>query len=418
MAAESVIDMSIIRKIAAYVLLVGVYGFTWLIAILGGLIPRRRWKPTGRIMVTGTFHNPNWYLSHLTPLSRSGVKEVILVVDEPALPLDKVRFVCPPRWAARLLSRAGAKAIWMILAGLHYRPDLYMGYHLGPGPCSALVAARIWGRPACYQMTGGPVVIIGGGVDAVESIGGALGRPSRLIEALAMKVVKQFDLVVVRGTKAREFLAARGVKESVTIITGSVNGRQQLPSRGRDIHLIYVGRLSPIKQVHQFIAVVDRIRVAMPDVRAVIVGDGPLRGDLRARAEQLKVSEHIEFPGRSEDVGGFLARSRVFVLTSKSEGLSIAMVEAMAAGVVPVVADVGELSDLVVNGVNGYLITPNCIEEYASRILSLLQDNSLWARCSCCAIDAAKAQCNIDVVTAKWRHHLHDVVARASGHGT
>jgi len=97
-----------IRKTASYILLVSVYGFTWLVAVLGRVIPRRRWKPTGRIAVTGTIFNPNWYLSHIMPLTHCGVKEVILIIDEPMQPLDKVRFVCPPKWLAKLISRAGA----------------------------------------------------------------------------------------------------------------------------------------------------------------------------------------------------------------------------------------------------------------------------------------------------------------------
>jgi glycosyltransferase involved in cell wall biosynthesis len=403
-----------VRKAAAYILLISVYGFTYLAALLGGIIPRRAWKPTGRIMVTGTFHNPNWYLSHVTPLARSGVREVILVVDEPQLPLERVRFVCPPKWLARLISRAGAKAIWMIIAGLRYRPDLYMGYHLAPGACSALVAGRLLGRPSCYQMTGGPVEIVGGGIDSTEGIGAFLGRPSRLIEALAIKVVRQFELVVVRGNKAKKFLAARDVKGSVAIITGSVNGCRQLPQNDRDIHLIYVGRLSPIKQLHQFIAIVDTIRHTIPNIRAAIVGDGPLEASLHAYTEELALTQNIEFFGKTKDVESLVIRSRIFVLTSKSEGLSIAMAEAMNAGVVPVVAGVGELSDLVVDGVNGYFVEPNDIHEYARKAAFLLTDEALWIRYSYKAIEAARRHCDIAVVTEKWRQHLQDVVSQAS----
>jgi glycosyltransferase involved in cell wall biosynthesis len=407
--------MSVIRKAAACILLVCVYGFTWLVATLSKVIPREPWKPTGRIIVTGTFHNPNWYLSHITPLSLSSVKEVILVVDEPQLPLERVKFVCPPKWLVRLISRAGAKAIWMIIAGFRYRPDLYMGYHLAPGACSALLAGKLLGRPSCYQMTGGPVGIIGGGFAASDSIGAALGHPSRVIEAMAVGVVRQFELVVVRGNRAKEFFAARNIKRTVAIITGSVNGCEQLPQDDRDIDLIYVGRLSSIKQVHQFVAIVDAIRHTMPGVRAAIVGDGPLQTDLRACANELGLARNIEFLGKRKDVEAFLARSRVFVLTSKSEGLSIAMAEAMAAGVVPVVADVGELRDLVADGVNGYLIEPNNVNQYARRALSLLRDEELWTQYSLRAIEAARRHCDIEVVSQKWSQVLRDVVSRASG---
>jgi len=351
--------MSILHKVVAYVLLVGVYGFTLLAVVLGRIIPHRPWKPTGRIVVTGTFFNPNWYLSHIRPLTQSGIKEVILVIDEPQLPLERVRFVCPPRWIARLFSRAVAKAIWMIVAGLRYRPDLYMGYHIAPGACSALVAGKLMGRPSCYQMTGGPVEIIGGGFKSIESVGGSLGRPSKLIETLALKVVKQFDLVVVRGNKAREFVTALKVKRPVAIITGSVNGGLQLPQAGREIHLVFVGRLVPIKQTNQFIDIVDAVRQKMPNIRAAIVGDGPQMAYIKDRTKQLGLTGSIEFLGKIQNVKTVLECSKVFVLTSQSEGLSISMAEAMAAGTVPVVADVGELSDLVMDGVNGYLVEPN-----------------------------------------------------------
>ena len=408
--------MGIIRSVLAYILLVSTYGITLLMAVLGRMIPHRPWKPTGRIMVTGTFHNPNWYLSHVTPLSRSGVKEVIIVTDEPQLSLEHVRFSCWPRWLSRLLSRTGARAICMIIASFRYRPDLYMGYHLGPGSCTVLVVGKLMGRPTCYQMTGGPVEIIGGGFGAAEGIGAPLGRPSRLIETMSLAIVRLFDIVVVRGNKAKEFLAAHDIKGSVAIITGSVNGCKQLAQNDREIHLVFVGRLSLIKQIHQFIAIVDAVRRIMPNVRAAIVGDGPLKAELRAYSEELGLAENIKFLGKRKDVESLLVCSKIFVLTSRSEGLSIAMAEAMVAGVVPVVADVGELGDLVIDGVNGYLVEPNNIDEYTKRVVSLLQDQALWKKYSLRAIKEVKEHCDIEVVTGKWRQHIRDVVSQTSGH--
>ncbi|MDX9880296.1 MAG: glycosyltransferase [Sedimentisphaerales bacterium] len=408
--------MSTIRRIASYGLLVSVYAVTWLVAVVGYAIPRRRWKPNGRILVTGTFFNPNWYLSHILPLARSGLEEVLLIVDEAQQPIEKVRFLCPPRWLAVLTTRAVAKAVWMIIAGIRYRPDLYMGYHLMPGSCSALLAGRLLGRPACYQMTGGPVEIVGGGYGAIDSPESALGRPSRLIESLATKVVRQFDLVVVRGNQAKRFLEARHPKGTVAIITGSINGSARSSRHDRLVHLVFCGRLSPIKQVHQFIALVDRVRCVIPGVRAEILGDGPLKAELQAYARQLGLTENIAFLGKTGDVQSHMVRSRVFILTSMSEGLSIAMAEAMSAGVVPVVAEIGELGDLVKDGENGYLVRPNCTEEYAARTLSLLRDEALWQQLSRKAIEAARSYCDIETVSEKWRRHIQGTVARASGH--
>jgi len=407
--------MSIVRKVAVYILLTSTYGITYLIALLGSIIPRRSWNPTGRVLVTGTFYNDGWYLSHVTPLSRCGMKEVIMVTDEPQLPLERVKVVCPPSWALRLFGRIGARTIWVFIAGFRYRPDLYMGYYLAPGACTALVVGKLLGRPSCYQMTSGPVTIVGGGFAVIDSIEGTLGRPSKLIETLALRVIRKFELVIVRGNRAKEFLATRGIKDSVTVITGSVNSCRQQLQNDRDIHLIFIGRLSPVKQVDQFINIVREVAQAIPSIRAVIIGDGPLADDLKTQVTQLGLKHNIQFLGRRKDVSELLAHSKIFILPSKTEGLSIALAEAMTSGVVPVVADVGELGDLVEDGVNGYLIQPNSIEDYVDRVMSILGNFEHWQELSGKACNAAMQLCDVSVVSKRWHDHLQATIARAPG---
>ena len=399
---------------AAFAILAVVYGLTWLIAVLCSFMPRRRWKPTGRIMVTGTFHNSGWFLSHVTPLAQSGVKEVILIVDEPQEAMDRVRFVCPPKWLALVLGRATVKLMWMVVAGIRYRPDLYMGYHIFPGACSALIAARIMGRPACYQMTGGSIEIVGGGVDAENRLLSSLKQPSRFIERLATSIVRQFDLVVVRGKKALEFLAQRSMRGTVSVITGSVQSVTSPSDEQRPYDLVFVGRLSATKQPSQFVETIASVRRQIPNVKGVVVGEGPLMDRLRHQTADMGISDNIEFLGQRQDVESVLSRAKVFLLTSRSEGLSIALMEAMAAGSVPVVADVGELGDLVADGVNGYLVTPDRNEEYVQRATALLCDRELWTRFSDRARISAEANCRTEVVASKWSRELTTVIAHHS----
>ncbi len=416
-ARLSATALRMLRRALSRILLTTIYGVSWAVAMLAHSIRRSSWRPEGRIIVTGTFHNPNWYLSHITPISLCGVKEVILVVDEPQLPLDGVRFVCPPRWAARLLGRAVAKALWLFGAGVRYRPDLYMGYHVLPGACSALIVGSLLGRATCYQMTGGPGEVIGGGRLKGSWLTEASPKHSACIERLALAAVREFDLVVVRGRKAKRFLVGHGVNGRVAIITGSVKPVHTQVKPPRDIDLIFVGRVAEVKQPCQFVEVVAAVQRLIPDLRSALLGEGPLLDDVRAKAKELGVSRNIEFLGKRKDVEAFLARSKVFLLTSRSEGLSIAMLEAMAGGAVPVVANVGELDDLVEHGANGYLVTPNRLEEYARRILSLLQDDRLRRRCAERAIRAARSHCSLDIVTAKWGRRLTQTISQCCRNG-
>jgi len=399
-------------SVLAYGFIAFAYSAVLLVAGLARIVRQRRWRRTGRILVTGTFHNPNWYVSHISPLAQCGIGEVIVVADRPEDPMPGVRFACPPRWLAKVVSRAVAKLIWLVITGLRCRPDAYMGYHIVPAGCAALVAGRLLGRPACYQMTGGPIEILGGGIHSDCWCRGRLGHPSAYLEALAARVIGQMDLVVVRGAAAKAFLAGHGVNGTVSIITGSVRPCEAKTSVRRDEDLVFLGRLAPIKQPEQFVDVVAAVADARPSVRGVVVGDGPRRQAMRARAAELGVSDRLRFMGRRKDVEGVLQRCRVFVLTSRSEGLSIAMAEAMANGAVPVVPDVGELDELVRDGVNGYLVEPNNVREYAARVTSLLRDPDLWQRCSLAAMKAAREKCSVAVISAQWQNALQDVLER------
>jgi glycosyltransferase involved in cell wall biosynthesis len=188
-----------------------------------------------------------------------------------------------------------------------------------------------------------------------------------------------FDLVVVRGRRAADFLQRRGV-ERVEIIPGSVGVGAFKPNRNPRWDLVFVGRLTQIKQPHQFIEIVAEVARTRADVKALVVGGGPELESLRQLAMSLKVRENVEFSGEAQSVPELLGSSRVFVLTSRSEGLSISMLEAMAAGLPVVVPDVGDLGDVVVNGQTGYLVEPDDVDQYVFRVLELLSDENSRAQ--------------------------------------
>ena len=408
--------MNVIRRLASYFLLVGVYGFTWLVAVLARRIPRRRWRPTGRIVVTGTFFNPNWYLSHITPLTRSGIKEVILVTDTPQQPIEGVTFSCPPRWLQTVVSRAGAKAIWMVITGLRHRPDLYMGYHIFPSAVSALCVARLSNRPACYQDTSGPLELEGGGWHAENRILAALGGPSRVVEAVVRRIVREFDLVVVRGTKAADYVRELGYKNHLAVITGSVETEQEWRERdNREIDVVFVGRLTECKRADRFVSIVADVAERNPGIRATVVGDGPDRDALTKQSSDMGVEDKLTFLGTRDDVPTLLSMSKVYVLTSRWEGLSIAMIEAMANGAVPVVSDVGDLRDIVTDGVNGYVIAQDDIAGFSAAVSHLLDNKALWRAMSLAAVAAATEYSGVEAVSKKWQCYLHKMISESSG---
>ncbi len=404
---------SSLLRLAATVILSTIYGLSWAVAKLLAGRSKHPLTSTGRILVIGTFHNPNWFHAHIRPLTQSGVNEVILVCDEPVEMLDRLRYECPPPLLSKLFSRALAKFIWAVRCGWRYRPDLYMGYHIFPAAVSALVAARLFRRPACYQVTSGPLELEGGGWHAENRVLVALGRPSRLVERFAFAVVRAFDLVVVRGNKAADYIRQLGYRRRLCIITGSIEApAAPLPLSQRADDLVFVGRLTEYKRPDRFVRVVAEVAKEVPGLKAVLIGDGPDAGDLKAQAQALGISHHLQFMGQRSDVPELVSRAKVFVLTSRWEGMSIAMLEAMAMGTVPVVAEVGDLGDIIRNDHNGYILPGDAIGQFRDKILCLLNDESHWQSCSLSASRDALGYSSTEAIAARWHDELNAVIGQ------
>jgi glycosyltransferase involved in cell wall biosynthesis len=403
-------------RITAICALACVYGATLALCRLLRRQGRAPAPRSGCILVIGTFHNPNWFHAHVRPLVRSGVGEVILVCDEPVQNAEGgVRFECPPRRLAAVATRAGAKFLWALRATLRYRPDLYMGYHILPAGVMALVLGRLFGRPASYQATSGAAQLEGGGWSVENRLLAALQRPSALVERLAHGVVREFDSVVVRGSGTEAYIRRIGYQGSLAVITGSVD----IPGPWRDfqersIDLAFVGRLAGIKRPDRFVAVAAALAKTLPRMRAVMVGDGPEAPRLAALVREAGIESSVELLGQRSDVNDILTRSRVFMLTSRSEGVSIAMLEAMAAGAVPVVAEVGDLGDFIDHGENGFLVAQDDVAGYASAALALLSSEQAWRRFARQALASSAETTGVDAIARRWNQHLRAVMAKPS----
>jgi glycosyltransferase involved in cell wall biosynthesis len=128
----------------------------------------------------------------------------------------------------------------------------------------------------------------------------------------------------------------------------------RLPADARLIGV--VGRLIPEKRVRDLIWAADLLRVLHDNLRLLIIGDGPLRLQLEQYARAASDLEHIRFLGRRKDVARIMPHCDVFWNGSDNRSISIAILEAMAAGVPVVAADTPVNRQLVVEGETGYLI--------------------------------------------------------------
>lgn len=114
--------------------------------------------------------------------------------------------------------------------------------------------------------------------------------------------------------------------------------------------IVAVGRLSEQKGYFDMLEAFSRVSAQQPKARLVIIGDGRLSKEIKSHANSLDLSMSVLFAGERDDVRRILAASDIFLNTSHWEGLSIAMLEAMAAGLPIVATRVGDAEKLLNNG--------------------------------------------------------------------
>lgn len=187
--------------------------------------------------------------------------------------------------------------------------------------------------------------------------------------------------------------------------------RAELGLDEQDLVVGIVARLEPEKAHEVAFHAIAKLAPANPRLRLVVVGEGARAAELRALAEQLDLSAQVRFTGLRRDVPRLLPAFDVACLTSRYECAPLAVIEAMAAGVPVVTADVGAVRDMVTDGVEGYVVPPGDVGAFADRIARLAGDADLRKRLGAHGRDRAERDFDIEHTVAGFQRLLSSLVA-------
>ena len=178
---------------------------------------------------------------------------------------------------------------------------------------------------------------------------------------------------VYSGMELEWFLSFNGDRASIRRELGIPD---QAPVVGK------VARLFPLKGHEQLLDAAPRIAAAHPDVRFLLVGDGTLHDQIRARARAAGLEDQFVFTGLipRERMPAMLAAMDVLVHTSLREGIARALPQALAMGLPCVSVDLDGAREVVVQGRTGYLVPPRDPVALADAVARLLSDEPLRAR--------------------------------------
>jgi len=262
--------------------------------------------------------------------------------------------------------RPGAlRVAWRLAAELRRRAPEVIHTHNSAPQITAGLGRRLgrWSLP---------------GSALVHTEHGRLGDVGAAVLRYRRWTVAAFDAVIAVSADARAQMLAHGIRapRGVDVVENGID-LSRYPARTPAIGsatIVQVGRLDRIKGQDVLLDALPAVRRAVPAARLLLVGDGPARATLTAQAERLGIADAVEFVGAVDDVRPFLARAELFVLPSRSEGISLALLEAMATALPVVATDVGGNREVIDSPAVGILVAVDDAGALASGIARLLGD--------------------------------------------
>ncbi|MFX0205771.1 MAG: glycosyltransferase [Candidatus Hodarchaeota archaeon] len=360
------------------------------------------------ILLTGTFYSDNWLITHLRPLAGSNYcKRVRMVAAVPVPNMEKVEAIYPCGWLISIMGKTPARIFTFIWIALRDRPHIVGGFHMLPNGLVAVLIAQLIRAKSLYFCGGGPREILGGGYMG-NPVFAKLKKPDHVIERRLFDALSSIDLTITMGIGAIDFFK-QYANSKYHVVPGGFEEDRFYPAKNPpDNDLILIGRLTDVKRVDVFLQAIKLTRNNIPDVSALVVGDGTLLPSLKQMAEQLGLKENVKFVGHQDNVEDWLRRSKIFVLTSDSEGVSQAMIQAMLCGLPPIVSDVGDLSDLVNSGQNGYLVGSRTPEAFAKGFTTLLKNQERLTEFAAMAYQSAEKY-RMENVSRTWDQILQNL---------
>lgn len=176
-----------------------------------------------------------------------------------------------------------------------------------------------------------------------------------------------------------------------------------------------VGRLNEVKRQDLLLRAFAGLAPAYPDLRVLLVGEGPELDALRALAAELGVADRVHFAGYQARPQQFLHLMEIFALPSRHEGMPLAILEAWASGRPVVASKVGGVPKLIADGANGLLFESGDEAGLVAALRSLLDDPARAARLAAAGQRLARDQFDLKVMASAYERHYREVLAGLRG---
>lgn len=191
--------------------------------------------------------------------------------------------------------------------------------------------------------------------------------------------LKRSDYMVTLTERDKKtYMEKTGRTERISAIYNPVQEISSYDIVQKEQWIITVGQLLWVKGIDYLAEVAGYVLKLYPNWKWLVVGAGEGEPFLREYIKDRKLENQLILTGRTDDVNSYLRKAQIFVMTSRSEGLPMCLLEAKAFSIPSISFDIlTGPSEIIEDGVNGYLIPPFDSEDMAEKLIRLMQDEDL-----------------------------------------
>lgn len=225
------------------------------------------------------------------------------------------------------------------------------------------------------------------------------GMASKLVN-VSRKVLEQAASAGIR----REHMTVipNGIPQGESAHLDRASTRVELGIAPDDVMILSVGRLVYQKGHEYLVQAMHRLLPDFPRARAVICGEGPLRSQLEAQIERLGLARSVQLVGNRLDIDRFLRSADIFVLPSRWEGLPVALLEAMDAGLPVVATRVEGVEEVIQEESQGLLVPPEDARGLVEALRAVLADPDVRRKIGAAGRDRVRTGYTTDIMCEKY----------------
>lgn len=351
-----------------------------------------------KLLVAARLNSEYKLRTTLNPIIQLDMIDQIYLIRRYPIDLPKTKCYSPPKIFQKYILTSELYRVFMIfLLCLFRRPNGLMGIHFILHCVYTALAKIIFRIPLIMLIIESPDKY----------------KQSRLFNFF----IRRADLIGVRGHHSRDFLIRTAKVKSETIfVTPDVHDfkvETKIEKCVGHYDLVFVGYYTKAKRIDVLLEVMAEVRKKIPQVRLALIGDGELKPMVTAKIAELSLQKSVDCLGHVKSIYPYLKNSKVFIMTSQTEGLPTVLLEALNYDLPFIVPDVGDIRDLAIHDYNAIVVKSLDIDAFANACIQMLTNSDLYNRMQNNSAELRKklqSRHSFEAVQNVWEQQLRQVL--------